>query len=308
MKYSKILSIILIISIVFPFSLLLSSCQSSDYSKAKEYLDSGEYENALTILESLGDYEDSKDLIKECKYGIALNLINDKQYEKAISSLSVLGDYKDSIKKIDECNIELMKENIKNASIGDTIELGTLEGNSSNGEKIKWIVLAISGSKKLVISQNSLFEKHYHDPTTEDSTWETCELRKYLNGSFYNSTFNSEEKNIIIKSFVSAEENPQYPKGYFMGNKYTGSSAGNNTNDYVFIISVSEAEKYFYNDNDRKCALIGNSNPSSWWLRNGGQTQISATTVSRDGSILLMGLTKSSDNIAVRPAMWLEVK
>ena len=305
MKQRKLISFILSIIMIISLSLLFSSCQSSDYSKAKNLMDSEKYDEALEILNGLGNYENTYELIKECNYNIAIDLISKKQYEEALTYLTHLGDYKEATKMINECKNEVLKKKINSSSVGDVLEFGTL---TSNNEKIKWLVLSANGDKRLVVSQNSLFEKHYHDPTTEDSTWETCNLRKDLNGTFYNSTFSNEEKTFIIKTLVPAEENPQYPKGYFMGNKYTGSSAGKSTNDYVFILSVSEAERYFASDYERQCSIIGESSTSSWWLRNGGNTQISATNVERDGSILLMGLTKSSDNVAVRPAMWLEAK
>ena len=95
---------------------------------------------------------------------------------------------------------------------GDVVVFGKYEQDNkkSNGkEDIEWIVLAREGSKVLVISRYALACKPYNNKKT-DVTWETCSLRKWLNNDFYESAFDEEEKNYIIKTNVPADKNPEY--------------------------------------------------------------------------------------------------
>jgi tetratricopeptide (TPR) repeat protein len=72
------------------------------YNKAVHLMDNGKYQEACSILENLGDYKDSKDLIIESKYSHALSLIDSGKHEEAYSILIKLGNYKDSITLVHE--------------------------------------------------------------------------------------------------------------------------------------------------------------------------------------------------------------
>lgn len=93
-------------------------------------------------------------------------------------------------------------------------------------------------------------EEPYNDQRY-NVTWETCSLRAYLNDSFYNSKFSAKEKEIIIKNEIVNK-----------GNKKTGVDGGNNTEDYVYILSYDEARKVDSNIIDYDCPL---------WLRTPGE-------------------------------------
>lgn len=69
--------------------------------------------------------------------------------------------------------------------------------------------------------------------------WETSDFRDWLNHTFYNKVFNDREKSSILKSKIKNEKNA-----------YGGTGA--DTEDYVFLLSIEEAEKYFDSDEDRK--------------------------------------------------------
>ena len=59
---------------------------------------------------------------------------------------------------------------------------------------IKWLLLEKYGDgTALFISKYGLDIKRYND-SSEDVTWETCSLRRWLNGEFYNAAFNEYEK------------------------------------------------------------------------------------------------------------------
>ena len=210
-------------------------------------------------------------------------IIPNQQYKEAI------GKYSDSIKV---------------ASVGDTIKFGHYEqdNNSSNGkEEIEWIVLAKDGDKVLVISKYALDNQQYNS-SFSSVTWETCSLRKWMNGSFLNSAFDSGEQKLIQKSTVTADQNPSY-----------STSPGNNTTDKVFLLSITEVNKYLSSYPARKCAPTDyakaqgaheNSDTGNcWWcLRTSGGSRYYVAEVSHIGSVDDNGNSVDSRR-AVRPAL-----
>ena len=86
-----------------------------------------------------------------------------------------------------------------NVKAGATIDFGRYEqdNNTSNGpESIAWTVLAVSDGSALVISRYGLERIGYHGKYT-DVTWETCDLREWLAGEFYENAFTAEEKRLV---------------------------------------------------------------------------------------------------------------
>ena len=206
-------------------------------------------------------------------------------------------------------------------SVGDTFIFGSYEqdNNTSNGkEEVEWLVLAKENGRILVISKYALDCRPYN---TEHAhvTWETCSLRKWLNGTFLNTAFSESERILIPSVVVNADKNPDY-----------STSSGNNTNDQVFLLSVTEASKYFSSDTVRQCqgtnycyaqgAYKGSNGNCWWWLRSPGQSSYSAANVSYVGAIKSSGQydrqfgssytvsssVKGSDG-AVRPALWIDL-
>ncbi len=80
--------ITVILSFVMMFS--LCACDSMDYKKAVKLYDEGNYSEALTIFESLEDYEDSKTYITDAKWNMLFNYIqeNGETYERPFESTS----------------------------------------------------------------------------------------------------------------------------------------------------------------------------------------------------------------------------
>ena len=201
-------------------------------------------------------------------------------------------------------------DSIKAASVGDTIKFGHYEqdNNSSNGkEEIEWIVLAKDGDKVLVISKYALDWQEY-DSSPTSVTWETCSLRKWMNGTFLNAAFDSGEQRLIQKSTVTADKNPSY-----------STSPGNNTTDKVFLLSVTEANKYFNSDSAIQCRatkyakaqvpLYTNTSNGNccWWLRSPGEYSSFAAYVSSDGYVRDDGDGVVCFDYAVRPALWINL-
>lgn len=205
-------------------------------------------------------------------------------------------------------------EVLKAANVGDTIKFGKYEqdNNLSNGkEDIEWSVLAKEDNSVLLISKYALDCKEYNSITTS-VTWETCSLRKWLDGTFMDSAFDGAEKSIVKKTKVLAEKNPNH-----------STDPGNATTDKVFLLSINEANKYFGSDEDRKCAptkyakangaytessYTKNGVPTCcWWLRSPGDDQGLAAYVYCDGPVNYYGYYVRNDNICVRPALWINL-
>lgn len=198
--------------------------------------------------------------------------------------------------------------------VGDIYTFGTYQQDSktSNGKKpIKWLVLAKEDSKILLISEKGLDCQKYND-IHADVTWETCSLRKWLNGTFLDAAFSPEERIRIVSTTVSADKNPKYI-----------TNPGNSTTDKVFLLSINEANQYFNNDEARKCvptayAIANGARASNryekdgaatywWWLRSRGYGQFLATFVDLDGSVYYCGFGADYDRGCVRPALWINL-
>ena len=205
-------------------------------------------------------------------------------------------------------------EFLKAANVGDTIKFGKYEqdNNLSNGkEDIEWDVLAKENNSVLLISKYALDCKQYNTELT-DITWETCSVRKWLDGTFMDSAFDGAEKSIVKKTKVLAEKNPYY-----------STDPGNATTDKVFLLSINEANKYFGSDEDRKCipteyAKANGAYTSSgytkngvptcgWWLRSPGDDQAHAANVSDYGSVNYLGMRVDYGDGCVRPALWINL-
>ncbi len=66
------------------------------YQNAMSLMNNGRYDDAKTAFKSLGEYRDSKTMVKECKYRKGMSLLDSGKYEKAVSIFMSLGGYKDS--------------------------------------------------------------------------------------------------------------------------------------------------------------------------------------------------------------------
>lgn len=293
--------------IAFVLVLIAVIIPKQKYNQAMELISSGDYDSAYALLEEIGD----KETIASNKYDRAIKYIDSGDYKAAYMLLDGLS-YRDSAEKLKSAK----QAQIKNAKVGDIVYFGTYEqdNDTSNGkENIEWRVLAKENSRVLVISDKALDCQPYNSSYTEEVTWENCSLRKWLNGTFLNKAFSTEEQAQIQNTTVSADNNPQY-----------STNPGNATTDKVFLLSINEVEKYFNSDEARKCAPTAYAKaqgastsdtcktPSGaatcwWWLRSPGDDQSSAAYVYFGGDVFELGNYVYSVLTAVRPAMWISI-
>lgn len=203
----------------------------------------------------------------------------------------------------------------KDLKKNDLVSFGSYEqdGDKDNGpEAIEWIVLDVQDDRALLLSRYVLLPIPFHD-VYEDTTWEECSSRTYLNETFRSEAFSSDELERIAET-----------KNANHANEALETHGCGSTRDYVFLLSLEEAKAYLRTDEDR--ALTGSAEPthyaellhietqdetaeepakSCWWLRTPGTYQYSAAFVNRDGTIYENGAVATHETYCgMRPAVW----
>lgn len=191
-------------------------------------------------------------------------------------------------------------------------------------DKYEWRVLDIQNNAALVITEEIIEQRSYHD-AYRDITWADCSLRKYLNDEFYNK-FTPTDKSRI---------NPVINKN--LDNQWYGSKGGADTRDYIFLLSLEEVCTYFgdslsklqnrgknqrywferkdENNSKRIARLQGKEWDWWWWLRSPGRVNVKAVYIfGTDGNIGIQGNNILKGNLSdgkctggVRPALWLKL-
>ena len=151
------------------------------------------------------------------------------------------------------------------------------------------------------VSENAGY-KEYNEKSSiygsSDTSWSSCSLRMWLNGTFLNNAFSNEEQNMILSLMVNSDKNPKY-----------GTSSGKDTLDKVFLLSVTELNNYFESSKERICyptkfaKTLNNScfSEGEWWLRTPGRTLSEAAHIYINGEMFSKYVGES---IGVRPSLW----
>lgn len=86
----------------------LTACDGSNYKKATELYNNGQYAEAAEIFTELGDYEDSADMVLACQYGEAKALYEAGNYEGALGKFEGIREYENSAEYIAKAEHEIM--------------------------------------------------------------------------------------------------------------------------------------------------------------------------------------------------------
>ena len=286
------------------------------YMKAGHMRANGEYDQAVKLYEQLGGYSDAESQIKETKYQQANYLTAQKDYTGAAEIFITIKGYKDVERLIEsDENLSAAAATAREAKwrAGNYVTFGTYPQTKAGNDTtpIEWLVLARDGDKALVISRYALDCIEYNTKYTS-VTWETCSLRTWLNNDFYNKAFSAEEKASIVLSKVTADKNPTY-----------STPPGNDTNDNVFLLSITEANNYFEDKASRRCAptdyavkkgaftssieKVDGRVSCCWWLRSPGMYGSIAAVVGCVGSVYSDGDYVGSSDCSVRPCVWVRL-
>lgn len=146
---------------------------------------------------------------------------------------------------------------IQGYAVGDIVVFGAYDQDQveSNGkEPIEWIVLDKNENDEYLIISKYVIDSW---SAPDGFTWEDSSLRYWLNGAFYNSAFTEDEKARILTTHLDPESFPGYD-----------ADPGSATDDKVFLLSATEAEKYFKQGSDKVCYPFGDpDNPGNWRVR-----------------------------------------
>jgi len=167
--------------------------------------------------------------------------------------------------------------------------------------KYTWRVLDNCGFQVLLITED-VVEKRAFDAVYNNTTWENCTLRQYLNHEFY-ETLSKSEQAMVVETQNDSEMNRL---------------RRNTTTDKIFLLSAEEVTKYFactellkermrkgrawitdVFDNERLAEYGGQA--CWWWLR-------SASIISAEGSFIFWGISLVTEEGGIRPAIWLKLQ
>ena len=249
--------------------------------------------------------EETKKIQKKNKYFlpiigilILLGIAGSFAYNKSVSKKGTPTKVESSSQK---------KDKNPDYKIGETIEFGNYPQEEDGTEKpIEWIVMKNEGNQVLLLSKYVLDAKPYNEEL-EEVTWETSDIRQWLNNEFYTTAFNKTEKAKIQTSLIKNEDNSEY-----------GTSGENDTEDKVFLLSEKEAETLFSNDEEKiakateyaekSVVYVNEEKAVLWWLRSPGDYSNSAAVVNRDGWVYRDGNNVDDRYDGVRPALHLNLQ
>lgn len=251
-------------------------------------------------------------IIPEYKLNRAEKLIEAGDYKAAYALLDGM-EYKNSAEIAADCLLRAQKAGLADVTVGSTVRFGSYEQDNdlSNGpEELEWLVLELDGDRALLVSKYGLEPRPYNQEreltnSYKRVTWSTCELRAWLNGDFFRAAFSPGHQALILLSEVKADKNP-----------LADVDPGRDAKDRIFILSATEAGRYFDSDSARQCPgsayCLAHSRETEngacrWWLRTSGvEDDGSVSVVTAKGEIFLVGFSCGHEpNPAVRPAMWI---
>ena len=125
-------------------------------------------------------------------------------------------------------------------------------GDKINFGKYEWRVLDIQNNAALILTENIIETRPYHNRYV-NITWADCALRKYLNGEFYD-TFSEVDRAKIM---------PVTNKN--LNNQWYGTKGGEDTLDYIFLLSIEEAVCKYFGDSSKK--LYNRGITEKYWFQ-----------------------------------------
>ena len=186
------------------------------------------------------------------------------------------------------------------------------DDDAENGEEpIEWIILdKRDDGSLLLISKYILDAGRFNERQVSlysTLTWEDSSLRAWLNEGFYRAAFSEEEKAAILITDLETENVSDIEAG-----------SANIIRDRVFLLSATEAGRYFANEEARMCIptkyataqgaaqddeyFIDGVGTCPWWLRSPGKRTNCEASINRFGRISLdAGIT--NEHFGIRPVI-----
>ncbi len=305
---------------VFPFVLVLVLLTACSGGKKETLFPSAETQESVTPAEEATSDPSAEKVPEEQPESSSAE-------ETSTEEASVEEPAEDSVEESVE---ESSEEPVEEPAAPAILSFGSYEQDDdpSNGaEPIEWIILQEEEDRILLLSLHALDSASYNEGL-KDTTWETCALRSFLNGAFYDTAFTDEEKEKVLPV---TNENPD-SNGYFLTEyaletytqlDYTeeeirekGALGGNPTEDRVFCLSWEEVLPYLdaglLNGCTPTAYAVGQGawsgdaetgEASHWWLRSPGGEQYQVFYMNHDGA--LRYVAAGGSGYCIRPAIWI---
>lgn len=196
-------------------------------------------------------------------------------------------EYKQAKENIFRMDIQLLNNvPMEKMSLELQLILMTKKSDVIKFGNYNWYIIEKSETGCKLLCKDIIAKKPYNK-VSGDITWENCTLRSWLNDEFYNS-FSEEEKAMMVKTKLSNPDNAKY-----------GTDGGNDTEDYIYLLSIEEAQGL--------SEEILKASTELWWMRSPGEDQRSASIVDIDevdvvDVIGLFGLFVNAET-GVRPVL-----
>jgi len=215
----------------------------------------------------------------------------------------------------------------REVEVGDVVTMGEYchgqnpEYSFQQRFPVKWLVLERKNDRALLISLYNLDAFNYleveklfdYEDENIPVTWAVSYVRHWLNEKWLHAIFSDAEFSCILPTNVQTADNPVY-----------GTDGGENTTDYLFLLSIEEVQKYFSSDEARRTQIVpdverdqydlmlythylNTTDYYDWWLRSPGKTEDCAACVGRFGDVNVEGEVVLSEAVSIRPAMWVDV-
>lgn len=255
------------------------------YQWAAAQLRQGRYEAAAQAFGRLNGYWDSDAQMRESRYRLGRQLAEAGEYEEAFGVLCDMEEYADVRAYIDGSDeLSAFREKFAPYDVGNTVEMG-----SWNETALTWRVLDREENRRLLLCDQLVAQAPYHAELAIVS-WETCDLRAWLNGPFAEGAFSAAESARIVETALANDDNAEYR-----------TDGGNDTVDRVFLLSLADVQAIYENH------LPWLRADTSWWLRSPGCSRVDAVTVYDSGGINGIGTNVNWDRGGVRPAIWIDL-
>ncbi len=249
------------VKIIFAASTLmcLVGCDSSNYKKASQALESGDYETAVSLFEELGDYEDSATKLEEAK-----NLYMHQKYEDIYTYLTNNTLYYNGGDDLTLNSISFTDDEVTISQVyfdgngkhdGDT----STQSYTINDEVIQF-VLDDGSTSDIPYTKNddgsiTLGNNTYLTTSQIDSALQG--YWKYSNSSYLLGMYLSEDYEVQIDNGNIQYHNralSQYAEGgYFLYGPYSGTYS---LNFGGFESSLDHGKEFFFNIIDGEVKLI----------------------------------------------------
>ena len=194
-------------------------------------------------------------------------------------------------------------------SCGKHLELGQFKASAGGAPgKIRWMVVSREEDRALLLACDVLEILPFND-VYENTSWENCSLRQWLDEEFYETAFTEAEKEKIlparIKNGKADGVHGTIPEDIYR-----------DTFDRVFLLSADEVKYYLTGSSAIKAGATdyvkAQDVPSAiggryrWWGRSMGINGSNACVVDYSW-VNGYGENVNSGGIGVRPAMWIKV-